>query len=147
MKWIPHLLKKCMKTLINSPIKRNAISQCLVQATRPRTALMPLLFGLTVSIDCLTGSKDLIVQTARMGFSLSYDEIIRYKQSVVVNKTLRDEFSASNDVMSQFIADNVDHVVCTLNGADTFHGMGIISTSISNENYTDAIPRISRHMK
>ena len=31
----------------------------------------------------------------------------------------------------KFVADNVDHKVCTLNGENTFHGMGMIA-AISN---------------
>ena len=33
---------------------------------------------------------------------------------------------------SQNIADNVDHNLCTLDGKNTFHGMGIIQVSTNN---------------
>ena len=33
----------------------------------------------------------------------------------------------------QWVADNVDHDFCTLDGKDTFHGMGIIAAGIINE--------------
>jgi len=41
--------------------------------------------------------------------------------------------ATSASAFTQFIADNVDHNVCTLDGLHTFHGMGIIAASVMND--------------
>ena len=46
----------------------------------------------------------------------------------------------------QYIADNVDHNICTLDGHGTFHGMGIIATSMPISKSTKVIPRIQVSM-
>jgi hypothetical protein len=62
---------------------------------------------------------------SRIGFTVSCDEVDRYKKSVVQcsNDDLREAFP---NAITQFSADNVDHNVCTLDELGTFHGMGII---------------------
>ena len=72
------------------------------------------------------------MKLACLGFSLSCDEIRRYKQSVM-QSCASDEAvhkMAANSVIVHFVADNVDHNIRTLDGLNTFHGMGIISASI-----------------
>jgi hypothetical protein len=41
----------------------------------------------------------------------------------------------------QFIADNVNHNIRTLDGHNTFHGMGIIATSTPGTDITIPVPR------
>lgn len=130
-KWVPSLLQLFLKTLISSKTKQSAISQCIVQAARPTLTLMPLLLGVTLSIDHLSGSKELVTEVARLGLCLSYDELRRFKQSVVAEEPVEDAVdlemaSGFGDTMTHFVADNVDHNVITLDGRGTFHGMGII---------------------
>jgi len=76
------------------------------------------------------GSKWLVNELSRLGFSVSYDEVVRFKQSV-----LQDEVSSQSSLSSypgaftQWVADNVDHNSCTIDGRGSFHGMGIIAVS------------------
>ena len=155
-KWVPSLLDILLKELISAKIKAKAMGQCIVQAARPRTALMPLPLALTVSIDSVCGSSELIKETARLGFCASYDELIRFKQSVVsakhstspvidedalvgVSVVNHDDVTERTSTplpeqpqpipFTQFVADNVDHDIRTIDGYGTFHGMGIISAS------------------
>ena len=63
---------------------------------------------------------------SRLGLSVSYDEVTRYKQSVLVYE------SNSNclplvDGFIQWAAGNTDHNLATLDGSGSFHGMGVIS--------------------
>ena len=80
---VPPLLKTFIKTVVPSQIKQSAISQCIVQAARLYGALSPLL-GLSFELDRVFASKSLIAHLTRLGFAVSYDKIIRYKQSAVV---------------------------------------------------------------
>ena len=68
-----------------------------------------------------------------MGFSVTAEVALRYKQSVTENMDveLSEQMQAVDEepVFVQWVADNVDHNTATLSGKGTFHGMGIVSTS------------------
>ena len=68
-------------------MKQVSISQAIVAAARPRTR-MPLIFGLAISTDNLIGSKWLNNILSKMGFAVSYDEVMRHK--LFRNKVLFD---------------------------------------------------------
>ena len=79
-------------------------------------------------------SEFLLMQLSRLGFCVLYDEVTRFKCSVMHSghaDVLNCATSAS--AFTQFIADNVDHSVRTLDGLHTFHGMGIIAASVMND--------------
>jgi hypothetical protein len=70
---------------------------------------------------------------ARLGFCVSYDELIKYKQSVVMAEQMSVPCeSCSEGTFTQWVADNVDHNTQTLDGHGTFHGMGLIAVTSSN---------------
>ena len=48
-----------------------------------KISLTPILFGLGMEMDHVFGSKWLINELTQLGFSITYDEVIRYKQSVI----------------------------------------------------------------
>ena len=119
--------------------KQVSIGQCLLKAARPRSVIPPLLFGLGVEMDHVFGSKWLINELSRLGFSISNDEVTRYKQSVLKNETIEDlQPECFPGSVTQWVADNVDHNIATLDGRGTFHGVGIISVS------TPTTPAVTR---
>jgi len=60
------------------------------------------------------------------GFCSSYSTIQKFERSAAVNQgTEIPGFVPGRFI--QYIADNVDHNTRTLDGKDTFHGMGIIA--------------------
>ena len=133
--FVPSLLKSFMEILIPSSLKQNAISQCIIQAARLRTIIAPIPLALGVQVDHYIGSKTLIQELSRLGFSVSYDEVVRFKQSVLVSLDADDDHNDRNAVLypsafTQWVGDNVDHNVVTLDGHGTFHGMGIISITV-----------------
>ena len=127
--WIPVLLTNFLRHIICDETKQISIGHCIVQASRPRSVISPVLFGVGVSIDHKTGSRGIIQMLSRFGFSISPDEVNRFKQSVV---QMPDDNlpPGSPDFFTQWSGDNVDHNVATLDGLGTFHGMGIISMSV-----------------
>ena len=131
--WLPPLLNSLMKILVRDDLKQNAIAQSIVQAARPRSVISPLLFGLGVELDHLYRSELLVTKLARLGFSVSYDEVIRYKQSVLQATNTDSHMQSFPTAFTQWIADNVDHNVLTLDGLGTFHGMGVIAASTRSE--------------
>ena len=85
-------------------------------------------------MDHAIGSKTLLTELYKLGYYISYDEVKRYKQSVVMDS---DTGMRPLNGFTQWVADNVDHTLVTLDGKGTFHGMGIIECSIFNEPVPD----------
>ena len=54
-----------------------------MQASRPRSVISPVLFSVGVLVDHKVGATERIQILSRLGISISPDEIICYKQSVV----------------------------------------------------------------
>lgn len=133
--WIPHRLQTLLTHIVPSELKQNTIGHCILQAARPRSVITPTLFGLGVELDHVFGSKWLNTELSRLGFSISYDEVTRYKQSVIQSETMKNILSEYfPGTFSQWVADNLDHNVATLDGQGTFHGMGIIAVSTPKDN-------------
>jgi response regulator RpfG family c-di-GMP phosphodiesterase len=59
-----------------------------------------------------------------------YDEVCRFKQSVIRCESV-DQTEAFSDCFTQYVADNVDHDVCTRDNSGTLHAMGIIAITDS----------------
>ena len=130
IEWLPPNLRIFMQTLIKSPIKQASIGQCIVNAVRPRSTIPPLLFGLGIEMDHVFGSKWQISELNKLGYCVRIDEVTRYKQSVLMNESTIDWLKRSmRGTFQHWIADNVDHNVCTLDGKGTLHGMGIVGAS------------------
>ena len=123
--WVPESLKIFLNSLITSELKKKTLGQCITQASRPRSIICPLMFGLGVELEKTFGSKWLVNHLSRMGFCISNDEVLRYKESAI--ETSDGNRNENKPEFVQWVADNVDHNVITLTGKDTFHGMGIIS--------------------
>jgi len=136
--WVPPLLQLFLQTLICDEVKQIALGHCIVQGSRPRSAVSPVMFGVGVSLDYQTGKPAVVQLLSRLGLSVSPDEVNRFKQSVTqsADGNLPD---GGTDVFTQWSADNVDHNIITLDGQGTFHGMGLISMSVRNS-VADVVP-------
>ena len=74
-------------------------------------------------------------ELSHLGFSISYDEVTRYKQCIIQSENHDDILlKYLPGAFTQWVADNADHNVITLDGQDTFHGMGVIAISSSDSN-------------
>ncbi|KAG1656137.1 Solute carrier family 35 member G1 [Nymphon striatum] len=127
---LPNGLKTFLGVLVKSVLKQQSIGQSIVFAARPRSVIPPIMFGLGVHLDHVFGSKWLIEELSHLGFSVSYQEVTRFKQSAMATEEasqISTKFPPGT--FTQYVADNVDHNLCTLDGKDTFHGMGIIISS------------------
>ena len=144
-KWIPNTLRLLLSSLIQSELKVESIDQCIMKAAMPRSALVPpILFGFGVEVDHKCGMKWLSTEMFRLGFAVSYGEVYRFKQSVVMTENMDDilQSRASENSFTTFIADNVDHTVCTLDGRGTFHGMGVMAATTNKGNHqVKEVPR------
>ena len=97
----------------------------------------PFLFVLAVEVDHLYGPKWLNDELYKLGFAISCSEVERFKQAYVINQSIDEQIQrlSSDTSFTQFIADNVDHNIATLDGKDSFHGMGIIASTVSSRDH------------
>ena len=145
-KWIPKSLNTFLENIIESEVKQNSIGQCLVQAIRPKSAILPIPFGVGIEMDHVFGSRWHTNQLSDLGFSITYDEVIRYKQSVLQGGRI--ECFIPRRCFTQWAGDNADHCTRTLDGKNTFHGMGTIAITSSVSNNTVApLPLVKRMVR
>jgi len=106
---------------------------------------MPILFGLGAQLDFQFRSDVILQELSRLGFCVSYDEITRFKHSAVlaqssafnVSDGCRCDTSIRGGKFTQYVGNNVDHNVRTVDSKNTFHGMGVISVMIGEGNFSD----------
>ena len=101
-----------------------------MQNTRPQTILAPLQLGLGVQMHRQFGSKFLI------------DSFYGIYGSAALSG-VGIPGSTNNDHFMRAIADNVDHNARTIDGKNTFHGMGIIFSVTPKVKTSNIIPRIT----
>ena len=110
--------------MMKKDLKQISIGQAIVNAVKPGSCIAPLMFGLRIEGDKVFGSKWVLRELNRFGFSISHDEVTRYKQSVVCYEDVSDFINANlSGSFSQWSADNVDHNVCTTDGKGTWNGL------------------------
>ena len=143
-KFVPETLQSFMRYLMNPVLKRQSFAQCIVQASRPKSSIQPIPFGLGVEIDKTMGSKWLITHLSRLGFCISYDEVQKFKQSAIVHADNQSDNDGISEAFAQWIADNVDHDINTLTGKGTFHGMGIICANAKPIGDFGKVPRLRK---
>ena len=139
LKYVPETLQEFLQVLFtgeNTEMKRASIGQAIMQGTRPRVILAPLQFGLALEMHHKFSSR-FIVDTH--GFGCSYAEIQRFERSAALQGGELPEHRPGQVI--QFVADNVDHNVRTLDGHNTFHGMGMIATFTPGKIISKPIPR------
>ena len=88
--------------------------------------IAPLQIGLGVQLHHHFASKFLIDTLYNMGFCISYSEIQKYESSAAVSQGT-DIVGFHSGQFIQYSADNVDHNIRSLDGHNTFHGMGMIA--------------------
>ena len=128
--WLPELLQTLLESLINNSSRQASIGQSIAYAARPRSVLCPILFGSAIELDHVFGSRWLLTEQNHLDYCISPKEVLRYKQSVVMNETTDDLLNLKQRSFSQWSTDNVDHNVRTLDGKSGLDAMGItVSTT------------------
>ena len=145
-KWIPDSLQLFVKVIVPTRLKQVSLIQCIVQAARPRTVIVPIPFGVGLNIDKSTGCKQLITHFSRLGLSISPEEVSQFKQSATEDMENNDNQERVNDGFKQWVAD-VDHNIATLTGRGTFHGMGVVCVDCQHSGGFGKIPRLKQSIK
>ena len=129
-------------TSADANLKIASIGQAMVQATRPHVILSPLQLGHGVQLHHHFASKFLIDTLHKHGFCCSYHEVSKFEQSAAVTQGIEIP-NLKPEHLIQYAADNVNHNICTLDGHNTFHGMGMIATVTPGTYSNRTIPRIT----
>jgi len=124
--WLPPLLQDFLNVVIGDSVKSTAIGHSIVQSVKPKGTIAPFMFGIGISLAHKLASSWLLTLLNRFGFCISYDEVSRFKQSSA-SCEYDDLPRCFPHSFSHLAGDNVDHNSCTIDGLNTFHGMGIIS--------------------
>ena len=132
-----------METAIKSSVKIASIGQCIVQAVRTRSAIS---FVVGVEVAHKFGSRWLVDQLTRLGFCVTYEEVQRYKQSILLQKQVENSMPIGQ--FTQWVADNADHNMAKIDGKATFHGMGMIAaTNTPSDIAVASLPVVMRRKK
>ena len=127
--YIPNSLQLLLRTMFagkNVGVKLASIGQAIMQAIRPRAITAPLQLGLGIQMHHHFASRFLVDTLHAHGFSSSYAEVMKYERSAAVEQdTEIPGYSEEHHI--EYIADNVDHNVTTIDDTGIFHGMGIIA--------------------
>lgn len=99
----------------------------MIQAARPRVIISPLEISLGVVLHQHFASRFHIDTLHNLGFCTSYSEIKKFQSSAAVVQGNSLQVDVGEESCLKFVADNVDHNACTIDGLNTFHGMGIMA--------------------
>ena len=126
---VPETLRTFTDAVINKAKKGNTagktrrctvINHAIISATRPRSFLSMIQVGLSVYIHRHLESRHLIDILSSVGVCASYTEARRYEASAMLGP----QQGVSEESFEQFIFDNADFNIRTIDGYDTFHPMG-----------------------
>lgn len=143
--YIPESLKLLLQELFvgeDADLKVASIGQAIVQAVRPRALIAPLQIGLAVQMHHHFASRFLVDTLNSHGFCSSYSEVQRFERSAAASQGT-DISGYSDGQFIQYVADNVDHNIRTIDGHNTFHGMGIIAAITPGIKSRTPVARIS----
>ncbi|KAF2893546.1 hypothetical protein ILUMI_12625 [Ignelater luminosus] len=104
-------------------LKQVSIGQAVMQACRPCSLICPIPPAVGIQIHRDLRSRFLIDEFCSIGFSVSNDEVQKYIHSSVMDESNPSVVPSGH--FFQWVADNVDHNIATINGHNTFH-MGVL---------------------
>ena len=121
------LVPETLQTLIEGIVMTNKksdyqkkcliIAHAIISAARHRSFLSPILTALTVHLHRYYGSRELIDILSQVGVCGTYTEAQRYESSSLQSSPP----TIHPDAFIQFVFDNADFNVKTLDGFGTFH--------------------------
>lgn len=148
---VPPTLHTFFETLVISD-KRNGkeqyekrikvIQNMIISLIRVKSFLSPVMVGIGVHLHRKYGSRYLIDLLFALGISISYKECLKFENLAVVNQTQ----VVNSGSFIQFVFDNADINVRTLDGYGTFHSMGGI-LCISPDNKEESVITKSKDNK
>ena len=91
--------------LIPCTLRQVSLGQHITEASRSTSAKCSIVFWIGVQIEKTMGSKWLVNHVLRLRYSISSDEVPRYRPTQAAENTGKS--------FIQWVADNVDHILQT----------------------------------
>ena len=135
-------------------IKKNNISTisiCQNIIAKARSIRSPISLGLALYVHHEFGSKQLLEELHKLGYTISYDEVRRFLTSAAVDQQAQDVYvpvglqnPGDENVQIDAAIDNFDQNEETLDGKSTTHAMAAVVYKRCNLNATEehVIPRL-----
>lgn len=118
---LENIIKKDKKNTGNKMhTKCLSIGHSIIAATRSRSFKSHIQLGISVYIHRKLSGKTLIDMLSNISFCASYKDTVLYEASILASNPV--EFP--NEAFTQFVFDNADFNVNTIDGNNTFHCMG-----------------------
>ena len=139
LNFLPDTLKLLLEGILAGKdvgMKLAFIGQAIMQAARPQVLLA---LHCTIQLHHHFASRFLIDSLHRHRFCCAYQEVQRFGQNATVDQG--SDIPNHTSEFLQYVADNVDHNIRTLDGNDTFHGMGIIASVTPGTKHSQLVPR------
>lgn len=105
-------------------------------ALRPRSFRPPLQLGLAVYFHRQYASECLVDILSSLGVCASYKETLLYEVSSLFHP-LSSIAPPEDGCFLQYVCDNANHNVASLDGCNTFHSMGMIKIITSHDKIND----------
>ena len=110
-----------------------SIAQAIMQQVQRNALIVPLHLGLGIQMHQHFVSRFLTDLLNKYGFCVSYNEALKYERCAAVHQGtnisgVSEARSAKPRHLMHHVVDNADHNSRTLDGRNTFHGMGIIGS-------------------
>ena len=117
--------------MLEGKICSSSIDWASHNAVRSKALTVTLQLGLGIQIHPHFASRFLIDWLNKRGFCVSYNEVLKYGQCAAVHQGTKipgvsESSSAEPTHFRYHVVDNGYHNSRTLDGCNTFHGMGII---------------------
>ncbi|XP_044760396.1 uncharacterized protein LOC123317849 [Coccinella septempunctata] len=134
---IPESLKTLLFHLLDSKcdgrkdVKRDTIAHSIISIVRPKSYISKFQLAVGTYVYRKTGSRLIIDLMSKLGVSATYHNIQIYEASVIMQPA---KLITHANSFTQFVFDNTDHNVSTLDGHETFHCLGGIKVSTPDYN-------------
>lgn len=137
------ILKNKRSNLDHLKLVCTNICHSIMTAVRPRSFKSKLKLGLAVFFHRRFGSKRLIQIFSSFGLCASYNDTIMYEAAAVFHR-LPHVLPPERGTLIQYVADNADINVNTLDGNNTLHTMGVIQIVTPKQSVLleEPLPRI-----
>lgn len=123
---VPEFLRLLIDGILKSKetdrsIQRKSIiiQAAVIAVVRRRSFVSPVQIGLSVRLHRKYGSRGLIDISSSLGFCAPYREVLNYETSITVNSSTE----VGSQSYIQFVYDNADYNVATLDSHKTFHSV------------------------
>jgi len=83
--WVPESLQIFLGLIFPSKLKQISIGQCIVQASRSRSLIAPIPFGIGVDLDKSFATRWFVDHLAKLGLSISSSEVKLFKESAIAS--------------------------------------------------------------